>query len=192
MNINNKRVLVLNAFQVAINEISVKEAFLMMAADAATALDTSDNCFVPKTWDEWIALPARADDDVVGTPRGPVRVPRVIVAVNHAQVVLKRPRLTMTALRQRDGGKCAYTGEIINPKDGSMEHVVPKSKGGRKTWNNIVYAHREMNSARGNRKLKKGELKAKPYLPAPIPPAALIDSKFPEWEPFLRKSGKHV
>jgi 5-methylcytosine-specific restriction endonuclease McrA len=190
MNINDRRVLVLNAFQVAINEISVKEAFLMMAADAATALDTSDNCFVPMSWDKWLQLLVREGDDFVGTPRGQVRVPRVIVAVNHAQVVLKRPRLTMTALRKRDGGKCAYTGEVIDPKDGSMEHVVPKSKGGRKAWTNIVYAHRKVNSARGNRKLKKGELKARPYAPAAVPPAAFITPKFPEWESFLRRGGR--
>jgi 5-methylcytosine-specific restriction endonuclease McrA len=192
MNVNDKRVLVLNAFQVAINEISVKEAFLMMAADAATALDTSDNCFVPVTFDEWLKLPIRAGDEVIGTPRGSVRVPRVIVAVNHANVVLKRPRLTMTSLRKRDGGRCAYTGQEIDPKDASMEHVVPKSKGGKKSWDNIVYAHRKTNSARGNRRLKKGELKLKPYVPNAVPPAVFIQPKFPEWEPFLRRGGKKV
>jgi hypothetical protein len=37
---------------------------------------------------------------------------------------LKRPRLTMHHLRERDGGRCAYTERVLKPEECSMEHVV--------------------------------------------------------------------
>lgn len=185
----DKRVLVLNKQWRVINEISPAEAFSMMAADAATALDTADECFTPTIWKDWLKLPVREADDSVGTSRGPVRVPRVIVAINYAKVVAKKPRLTMAKLRERDGGKCAYTGKTLKPDQCSMEHVVPKSKGGKKVWENIVLADRDINSKRGNRPIEEAGLKllTKPTVPKVRSKAEEIQPKFPEWVPFLKK-----
>ena|SRR5436189_4878270 len=47
----------------------------------------------PLTWDEWITLPVRSQDNAVQTLRGPIRVPTVVVAVNFARVPKKRPKL---------------------------------------------------------------------------------------------------
>ena len=46
----------------------------------------------PVRWDDWLKLPVREHDKAVNTPRGPVRVPTVIVAANYAMVPLRRPR----------------------------------------------------------------------------------------------------
>lgn len=188
--VNEKRVLVLNKNYQVINEITVAEAFSMMAADAATALDTSDGCFTPIKCKDWMKLPVRSSDDSIGTSRGSVRIPRIIVAVNYAHVVKKKPRLTMTKLRERDNNRCAYTGKLLKPEECSMEHVVPKSHGGQKTWDNIVLAHRDVNSKRGNKPIEEAGLKllVKPTVPKESSKAEQIQPKFPEWEPFLKKS----
>ena len=70
----------------------------MIASGAATALDvqTGDH-IVPVRWDDWIKLPVREHDKAVNTPRGPVRVPTVIVAANYAKVPLRRPRFGAAA-----------------------------------------------------------------------------------------------
>jgi hypothetical protein len=58
-----------------------------------------DVSFAPVTWDAWLKLPVRDDDNQVNTPRGPVRVPTVIVAANHAKVPLCRPRFGTRGIR---------------------------------------------------------------------------------------------
>lgn len=184
-----KRVLVLNANWTPINEISPAEAFSMMSSDAATALNTDDKCFTPTKLADWMKLAIREGDESIGTSRGPVRVPRVIIAVNWKKVVLKKPRLSMKALVERDGDTCAYTGKKLKPSERSMEHIVPKSKGGKKEWKNIVLAHRDVNSKRGNKSLEEAglKLKKKPEEPKAVPAGMLIQPKFPEWKPFLKQ-----
>src|SRR5437764_5788367 len=111
--LNKTIVLVLNRNWQAINVRTPQEAFCMMATNVATALeievedgrdaeglslDTRHSTLVtpsirPVTWDEWITLPIRPQDNAVHTVRGPVRVPSVIVAVNFAKVPKTRPKL---------------------------------------------------------------------------------------------------
>src|SRR5438132_12738631 len=87
MNILTKAtVLVLNRNWQAINVRTPQEAFCMMATNVATALEIEREEHIrPVTWDEWITLPIREQDEAVHTVRGPIRVPTVIAAVNYAK-----------------------------------------------------------------------------------------------------------
>src|SRR5688572_32458527 len=96
--LNKTIVLVLNRNWQAINIRTPQDAFCQMATNVATGLDIelSDGASAeplrPVTWDEWITLPIREQDNAVQTVRGPIRVPTVIVAVNFAKVPKKRPK----------------------------------------------------------------------------------------------------
>src|ERR1051326_9628764 len=79
-------VLVLNGNCQAINIRTPQEAFCMMATNVATGLEIEgEDNIRPVTWEEWITLPIRTQDNAVQTTRGPIRVPTVIVAVNFAK-----------------------------------------------------------------------------------------------------------
>ena len=113
----DKQVLVLNRSWQAINVMTVQKALVMMATDVATAMDFSDTgYFVPVKWRDWLALPVRPQDDGIRTPTRLVREPRVIVAVQFNKVPLKRPRLTLKHLRERDGGRCAEWEFFVKKK----------------------------------------------------------------------------
>ena len=187
----DKQVLVLNRSWQPINVMMVQKALSMMAADAATAFDFSDGNFVPVKWSDWLKLPVRAEDDGIRTPSRVVRVPRVIVAVAFNKVPLKRPRLTLKHLRERDNHRCAYTQRVLKPEECSMEHVIPKSKGGATEWRNVVLADKRINNIRGNRTLKEAglTLKVKPFVPTarPFHESVRSNLKFPEWEFFVKK-----
>ncbi len=73
------------------------------------------------------------------TVRGPIRVPTVIVAVNYAKAPKKRPKLCARAIRERDGNRCQYTGRFLRPEEGSLDHVVPRSHGGKDARENLVW-----------------------------------------------------
>jgi phenylpyruvate tautomerase PptA (4-oxalocrotonate tautomerase family) len=77
MNILTKAtVLVLNRNWQAINVRTPQEAFCMMATNVATGLEIEGEDHIrPVTWEEWIKLPIRDQDEAVRTVRGQIRVP---------------------------------------------------------------------------------------------------------------------
>src|SRR5258706_11666288 len=127
--LNKSIVLVLNRNWQAINVRTPQDAFCQMATNAATGLEIEDEDHIrPVSWDEWITLPIRPQDNAVQTVRGPVRVPTVIVAVNYARVPKKRPKLCARTIRERDSNRCQYTGRALRPEEGSLDHVLPRSR----------------------------------------------------------------
>ena len=121
--LNKSIVLVLNRNWQAINVTTPKEAFCMLATNVATALDVDGESIRPVTWAEWLTLPVRETDTGVQTVRGSVRAPTVIVATNFAKVPKKRPKLCAKTIRERDGNRCQYTGRVLKPDEGSLDHT---------------------------------------------------------------------
>ena len=195
--LNKSIVLVLNRNWQAINVRTPQEAFCQMATNVATALDIelSDSeraeALRPVTWDEWITLPIRAQDNFVRTARGQIRVPTVIVAVNFARVPKKRPKLCAKAIRQRDGNRCQYTGKLLKPDEGSLDHVLPRSRGGKDAWENLVWSSKDVNARKGNRLPHEAGLKllSTPRAPKELPVSALIRNAHgvAEWKLFLNE-----
>ena len=193
MNILNKSiVLVLNRNWQAINVRAPQEAFCMMASNVATGLDIEgEEQIRPVAWDEWITLPVRTQDNFVRTARGAIRVPTVIVAVNFARVPKKRPKLCAKTIRERDGNRCQYTGKVLQPDEGSLDHVLPRSRGGKDSWENLVWSSRDVNSRKGDRLPHEAGLKLLrvPRAPKELPVSALISNAHdvPEWKLFLNE-----
>jgi 5-methylcytosine-specific restriction endonuclease McrA len=184
-------VLVLNRNWQAINVRTPQEAFCMMATNVATGLEIAREDHIrPVTWEEWITLPVREQDASVQTVRGRIRVPTVIVAVNFARVPKKRPKLCARAIRERDGNRCQYTGQLLKPEDGSLDHVVPRSRGGRDAWENLVWASKRVNQLKADRLPHEAGLRllSVPRAPREVPITVLIRNQhdIPEWRLFLR------
>jgi 5-methylcytosine-specific restriction endonuclease McrA len=189
-------VLVLNRNWQAINIRTPQDAFCQMATNVATALDIElgeeDRAEVlrPVTWEEWLTLPVRDGDTAVQTVRGRIRVPTVIVAVNYARVPKRRPKLCARAIRERDGNRCQYTGKLLKPDEGSLDHVLPRSRGGRDEWENLVWADKGVNSRKGNRLPHEAGLTLlkTPQAPRELPATQLLRNSHnvAEWNLFLK------
>ena len=183
--------LVLNRNWQAINIRTPQEAFCMMATNVATGLEIEgEENIRPVTWAEWITLPIRAQDNAVQTMRGPIRVPTVIVAVNFAKVPKKRPKLCSRTIRERDGNRCQYTGKVLKPEEGSLDHVVPRSRGGKDAWENLVWSSKDVNARKGNRLPHEAGLKllSVPRAPMELPASSLIRNahEISDWELFVK------
>lgn len=183
--LNQPIVLVLNAAWQALQVKTPAEAFVMMAGGSATAL----NGFTPTKWEDWIKLPIEEGDDSVCTPNMVVKIPRIILAVNFDKVVARKKALNMRNLAERDGGRCAYTGVDLTPETYSKDHVIPRSRGGATSWENVVLAHKDVNCKKGDKTPEEAGLKlrTRPVAPKAALPCQLIAPRFPEWERFLKR-----
>jgi len=188
--LNKNIVLVLNRNWQAINTRTPADAFCQMAANVATALDIDGESIRPVLWDEWLTLPIREQDNAVLTVRGAIRVPTVIVSVNFARVPKKRPKLCAQTIRERDGNRCQYTGKLLRADQGSLDHILPRSRGGADSWENLVWSDREVNARKGNRLPHEAGLRllATPRAPKELPATALIRnaSGISDWKFFVK------
>ncbi len=182
-------VLVLNRHWQAIDVKTPVDAFGMMAAGQAAALDMTDGAMNPTPWPDWLKLPVRAGDGAARTVRGAVRVPTVIVLARFDRVPMRRPRFGLRGLWQRDGGVCQYTGRPLRPGEGNIDHVVPRSRGGASTWENCVLTHKSINNRKGARTPAEAGLRLLriPRTPREVPVTCLIRNTHAvrDWEPFL-------
>lgn len=104
-------------------------------------------------------------DAYEGLTIGPFVVPRTIVNVNYIFPKWRNrgPRWSKRMLHKRDRRKCAYCGKVAK----TVDHVVPKSQGGKTTWDNTVSACFPCNNKKDNRTPKEAGMRLlwEPYEP---------------------------
>lgn len=193
--LNKTTVLVLNRHWQAIGVKTPMEAFGMMSAGNATALDMlGQEELRPVRWEEWLELPVRPHDQSIGTVHGRVRVPTVLVLARFDRVPKRRPKFCAKAIWERDGGICQYTGRKLRPGEGNIDHVVPVSRGGASTWENCVLADRRVNSRKGNKLPEEAGLKLlrQPFAPREVPVTQLIRNphEVRDWSLFLQPADR--
>jgi 5-methylcytosine-specific restriction endonuclease McrA len=75
--------------------------------------------------------------------------------LNHSRVQtitrqdMKRHGVTALGIYQRDGGKCHLCHHYVSRKSFTLDHIIPKSKGGPGSWENLALAHLRCNVKRG-------------------------------------------
>jgi len=189
-NLNRSTVLVLNRNWQAIHVKSPAEALSMMYTDAATGLDIlGEDQMIPYRWKDWIALPHDEQSEYVKTINGNIKIPKVIVLCKFNKVPMKRPKFSLSGVWTRDGGICQYTGKKLSKNEGNVDHVMPRSRGGKSNWDNCVLAHKEVNAQKANRTPEEAGLKLikPPTIPRHMPSTFYIKNKhnIKEWELFL-------
>jgi len=86
----------------------------------------------------------------VRSPSFEMQLPSVIALKEYVHLD-RRPAFTRFNVFLRDRFHCQYCGDRFRTEDLTFDHVVPRSRGGRTTWTNIVTACQSCNLAKGNR-----------------------------------------
>jgi 5-methylcytosine-specific restriction endonuclease McrA len=155
--------------------------------DGSWNFDQMEYCN-PVVWEDWIKLPIRDHDMVIHSARLTIRVPTVMISVNYDRMPTKTPRVTRQAILERDGGICQYTGEYVGRHGGNLDHVIPRHRGGKDSFENLVWSKKEVNSMKANRLPEEAglRLRRRPKAPLPMPMAAVIrEPKHRDWRHFL-------
>jgi 5-methylcytosine-specific restriction endonuclease McrA len=79
------------------------------------------------------------------------KVPSVIRFLEAVTPTLQHPKFSRENIYARDGGRCQYCGHRVSQSEFEYEHVVPRWKGGKTNWENIVVACTRCNQRKGGR-----------------------------------------
>ena len=162
-----QQVLVLNASYEPLNVCSVRRATVLVFKGKAEILEE---------WEQPL---------VSATSTFPW--PHVIRLVNYVKVprAIKR-KISRRALFARDGWKCVYCGTTNGRL--TLDHVVPRSRGGDSVWENVVTSCAPCNLKKGNKALEDTgmKLQTQPRAPSPALFIKLAAPKVPAgWAPYL-------
>ena len=117
--------------------------------------------------------------------------PHVIRLVNYVRVPrLVQRKISRRALFARDGWRCVYCGTTAGRL--TLDHVIPRSRGGESIWENVVTSCAPCNLRKGNRLPHEVhmELRQTPRPPAPVLFISLATPKIPQrWERYLAAYG---
>lgn len=89
-------------------------------------------------------------ETVVRSPSFEFKLPSVLVLKEYVQAA-RRPAFTRFNVFLRDEWHCQYCGSRYRTSDLTFDHVIPKSRGGRTSWTNIVTACRPCNTEKGHK-----------------------------------------
>jgi|TARA_R100000027_G_C2205104_1_gene81220 5-methylcytosine-specific restriction endonuclease McrA len=111
---------------------------------------------------------------------------RVIRLVNYVVIPFRRMTNmypTRNLIYKRDRNKCQYCGAT---KHLTIDHVIPKSKGGEDTWENLVVACSSCNVKKGDKLLEQTNMKLQRTPRAPVSKVLmdLENSNQDEWKEF--------
>lgn len=163
----NSSVLVLNQNYEPLNVCIARRAVVMLWGGKAEVLENNS--------------------DIMHSPSLSIRVPSVIRLAH----LIKRPRLERRLTRRevfaRDGHTCQYCGR--ETRDLTIDHVVPRFRGGAHTWENLVSACKACNQRKAGRMPETAGMKPrrKPFTPPPGPHHLVhqVPQNHPEWQKYI-------
>ncbi len=97
-------------------------------------------------------------DRIIHSPSLEMALPSVVSLKQYIKPA-DRPAFTRFNVFLRDKFTCQYSGQRLPAHELTFDHVVPRSRGGRTCWENVVTASSEYNLRKGNRTLKQAGLK---------------------------------
>ena len=188
-------VLVLNKLYMAVHVISARRAFGLLFKDLAEVVTLADGHYQSYDFASWRDVSAaRArfkdpDDDYVRTVHFEIQAPRVIRLLGYDRLPRQRVKFNRRNIFARDGNRCQYCGKRFSTSELSLDHVMPRSRGGGANWENIVCACLKCNVKKGGRTPTEANMKLfrEPVQPktSPVLSLKLSHRKYESWKTFL-------
>jgi 5-methylcytosine-specific restriction endonuclease McrA len=160
------RTLVLNAGYEPLAVVSFKRALVLVMNEKATVIEHDE------------------DEPIWGTSASYDR-PAVIVLTRYVRVpTARRVPLTRRGVLRRDGYRCVYCGKAAS----TIDHILPRSRGGADSWENLAACCLRCNNVKGDRTPQEmgWELRTTPRPPHGTAWTVRgVERADPRWEPYL-------
>ncbi len=162
--------LVLNRNWQPVGVASVARSLTLVASERARIVDPRD--YRQHTWADWARMAPEGDELFVQSVRSRVRVPEIITLVAYERVPRCEVAFNRRNLFRRDAYTCQFCGSRPGSEELTIDHVLPRSRGGTSTWDNCVLACLQCNARKANRTPAEARM---PLRKAPVRP---------KWQPI--------
>ncbi len=191
-------VLVLNRLYMAVHVINVRRAFSLLCRDLAEVVHIESGQYANydfQSWREVSELRAAfkgPDEDWVRSVNFEIQVPRVIRLLGFDRLPKQTVRFNRRNIFARDSNRCQYCGRRFSTSELSLDHVIPRSRGGETTWENIVCSCVKCNVKKGGRTPDEAHMSLikRPVKPKRSPALSikLGNPKYESWKMFLSEA----
>jgi 5-methylcytosine-specific restriction endonuclease McrA len=187
-------VLALNRHFSPMRVMEVKRALGMVFTGSAEVVDTEDGHFATYDFATWRELSELKDalererHEWIGMVRGRLAVPRVIRLLDFDRHRKVRVPLSRRNIYLRDRNVCQYCGKRYPTSELSLDHVMPRSRGGESSWTNLVCACTGCNARKGARTPAEAKMRLI-RLPRKVSaPEQLIRVQHASWSHFVSEA----
>ncbi|MEZ6058683.1 MAG: HNH endonuclease [Planctomycetaceae bacterium] len=189
-------VLALNRNYQAVHVVSVRRAFCLLYKNLAEVIHCEQGQYVNYDFDSWqemsemkVLLGEGDDDDWIRAVNFSIQVPRIIRLQKYDRLPRNVVKFNRRNIFLRDEHCCQYCGVRFPTQQLSLDHVMPRSRGGPTSWENIVCACVDCNVRKGGRTPKEARMNLlrEPSKPARNPQIVrqLTDGRYAIWHSFL-------
>jgi 5-methylcytosine-specific restriction endonuclease McrA len=191
----DSNVLVLNKHYAAIRIVSARRAFCLLVKELAEIISVEDASYQSYDFESWREVSQfraqyeREHHDWIRCVRFELAVPRIIRLLFYDRFPRTPVKFTRRNLYARDRNRCQYCGKRYPTNELSLDHVVPRSRGGGMSWTNIVCCCVKCNVRKGGRVPEEAAMKliTEPIKPkrSPVVTLHLTSEKYASWKQFL-------
>ncbi len=188
-------VLVLNKFCQATQVVSVRRAFSLLAKRYAEVIELVEGQYQAYNFESWIEASTfkksfdEDHHDWIRTVSLSILVPRIIRLVACDRIPAGKVKFNRRNIFARDENRCQYCGRHQPTSELSLDHVMPRSRGGESTWTNVVVACTGCNARKGGRTPREAGMRLvrEPAVPkrSPLLSLKVQASRYASWKKFL-------
>ena len=152
----SNKVLLLNRSWIPIAVISLQRALTVLFSayknnePKAYIIDVNEN-YAKYTWEDWAKLIPNCEEATIRSARQSFRVPEIVLLSRYNKLPQQRIHFSRRTIYRRDGNICQYCGSKPGTVELSIDHILPRSRGGTTTWENCVLACTNCNKRKADR-----------------------------------------
>lgn len=159
----HKRCLVLNKTWTPVGTVTLQRAIIMLFSTYKNgepkARIIEPESFQTFTWDDWSQIKPLATDEVIVSAHMDFKVPEIILLSKYERLPQPKVHFSRRTLYKRDNMTCQYCGGRPGSSELTIDHVIPRSRGGETSWENCTLACVECNARKANRTPAEAKMK---------------------------------
>ena len=187
----------------AVHVISARRALVLLYREIAEVIHVDDGVYSNYDFEAWREISeflatdgGDENDDWICGVGFSLQVPRVIRLNHYDKVPRQSLRFNRRNIFARDENTCQYCKRHFPQSQLSLDHVMPKSRDGKTTWENVVCSCVKCNTRKGDRTPEEANmhLARKPVKPkqSPVMKLKLDNPKYAAWRNFVQVAEKPV
>ncbi len=188
-------VLVLNKHYMAVRIVGARRAFSLLCRQIAEVISFEQGTYCNYDFQSWCDVSQFRRDfepetnDWVSTVNFNIAVPRIVRLLFYDRLPRNQVKFNRRNIFARDKNHCQYCGKRFPTTELSLDHIIPRTLGGKSYWTNIVCACTACNARKGGRTPEQAGLKLvkPPVKPKrnPLLHVHLKHQRYRSWKQFL-------